>query len=159
MAVASAGMTKTSDIAGLAALGLCAGLIGTLAMTASQKAEIALTGRKPSRTPAQAVETLSGTKPQTDGGEQQLSSAAHLAFGTTLGLGLAALAEVPEPGRGALFLAGAWATGTAITTELGLADPPTRRDARELATDLGHHVVYAVTAALAFAGLRRLARI
>jgi hypothetical protein len=144
--------------AAVAGLGLVAGLLGALTMSLSQRAEMAATKRPPSDTPAKAVETISGAEVP-EQAEPPLSTAAHLAFGTSLGLGLAALGKVPEPARGALFFAGAWSAGTALITGLGLSDPPTRWDAKKLATDLGHHAVYAASAAAAFFGLRRLARI
>jgi hypothetical protein len=145
--------------AGLTGIGLVAGLIGTLAMTAGQKAEMALTRRPPSDTPAKAIESIAGDKVNQVASERQLSTAGHLAFGTGLGLGLAALAPVPEPVRAGLFFAGAWSAGAALLTGLGLSDPPTRWDAKKLAIDLGHHAVYAATAAVTFLGLRRLARL
>jgi hypothetical protein len=151
--------TNLTHAAQLAGIGLVAGLVGTLAMSLSQKAEIALTRRPPSKTPAEAIETLTGTEIEDERAEQQLSTAGHLAFGTGLGLGLAALERVPEPARGLAFFAGAWSAGTALITGLGLSDPPTRWDAKKLATDLGHHAVYAAASAAAFLGLRRLARI
>jgi hypothetical protein len=143
----------------LAGLGLAAGLVGTLVMSLSQKAEMTLTGREASDTPAKALETIAGAPEQDDRTQQQLSTAGHLAFGTGLGLGLAALSKVPEPARGVAFFAGAWGAGTALITGLGLSDPPTKWDAKKLATDFGHHAVYAAAAAAAFFGFRRLARV
>jgi len=151
--------TNLTNAAQLAGLGLFAGLIGTLAMTLSQKAEMAITQREASDTPAKAVQTITGVDVPDPKQEQDLSTAAHVAFGTGLGLGLAALAKVPEPARGVAFFAGAWGAGTALITALGLSDPPTRWGGNKLAIDLGHHAVYAATAAAAFVELRRLARV
>ncbi|MDO6415721.1 hypothetical protein Q4F19_15125 [Sphingomonas sp. BIUV-7] len=150
--------TDFSRAAGLAGLGLAAGLAGALLMSLSQRAEMAITDRAPSATPTKAVETLASIDlPESD--EQALSTPVHLAFGTALGLGLAAMAKLPEPARGGLFFAGAWSAGNALVTGLGLSDPPTKWDAKKLAIDLGHHAVYAAGAAAAFFGLRRLARL
>ena len=149
---------ELSHAAGLAGLGLAAGLAGALVMLLSQKAEAAITRRGASTTPSKAVEKVSGVDlPESD--EQALTTPIHLAFGTALGLGLAAMAKVPEPARGALFFAGAWSAGSALVTGLDLSDPPTKWDAKTLAIDLGHHAVYAASAAAAFLGLRRLARL
>ncbi|WP_294392394.1 hypothetical protein [uncultured Sphingomonas sp.] len=145
--------------AALSGLGLAAGLVGALAMSGSQKAEMAITGRKPSDTPAKAVEEVTGTDVQDPTAEQSLSTAGHLAFGTALGLGLAAMEKVPEPARTIAFFAAAWGAGTSLITGLGLSDPPTKWDRTQLATDLGHHAVYAASAATAFYGLRRLAKV
>jgi len=147
-----------SHAASLAGIGLAAGLAGAFVMLLSQKAEAAITERGASTTPSKAVEKVSGVDlPESD--EQALTTPIHLAFGTALGLGLAAMAKVPEPARGGLFFAGAWSAGNALVTGLGLSDPPTKWGAKQLAIDLGHHAVYAATAAATFFGLRRLARI
>lgn len=144
--------------AGLAGLGLAAGLAGAILMTLSQKAEMALAGREGSTTPADAAETATGIG--LDRREKQaLSTPLHLAFGSALGLGLAGLERVPEPARSTLFLAGAWGAGNGLATTLGDAPPPSEWDAKQVATDLLHHVVYAAGATAAFLGLRRLARI
>jgi hypothetical protein len=148
-----------SRVGTLAGLGLLSGLAGTLVMTLGQKAEMRLTKREPSEVPAEAVETITNT-PAPDARQQaQLSTAAHVAFGTSLGLGLVALSKLPEPARGVAFFAGAWGAGTALITGLGLADRPTQWGAQKLAIDLGHHAVYAASAAASFAGLRRLAHV
>jgi hypothetical protein len=144
--------------AGLAGLGLAAGLTGALVMLLSQKAEAAITQREASATPSKAIEAVSGVD-LLESDEQALATPVHLAFGTALGLGLAAMTKVPEPTRGGLFFAGAWGAGAALITGLGLSDPPTRWDAKKLAIDLGHHAVYAASAAAAFFGLRKLARL
>jgi len=148
-----------SNAAKLAGFGLLAGLAGSLVMLASQRAEMRLTKREGSDIPAEAVEKLSGIDVEDRSTEHQLSTAAHFAFGTGLGLGLAALAKVPEPARGIAFFACAWSAGAALITGLNLSDPPTKWDPAKLAIDLGHHAVYAATAAGTFFGLRRLARI
>ena len=142
----------------IAGLGLLAGLIGTLAMSTSQALEMRLTKRKASTTPAEAVETLVGVDVPDWLTEHQLSTAAHVTFGTGLGLGLAALAKLPEPARGAVFFIGSWSAGTAMITGLGVSDPPTKWGVKSLVIDLAHHAVYAGSAALAFSGLQRLAR-
>ncbi|WP_420137516.1 PEP-CTERM sorting domain-containing protein [Sphingomonas sp.] len=154
-------MQRTDIIrpAQFAGIGLIAGLAGTAAMSLSQAIEMRLTKRAPSATPAKAVEAATGVDVPGDKDEARLSTAAHVAFGTGLGLGLAAIEKVPEPSRVALFFLGSWGTGTALITGLGVSKPPTEWDRTELATDLVHHAVYAGSAALAFAGLRRLASI
>ncbi|WP_162875667.1 hypothetical protein [Sphingomonas crusticola] len=148
--------TRSAKLAGL---GLAAGFVGSLFMMASQKTEMRLTGRAASDTPAEAVETITGSEAADKASQQRLTTAAHFAFGSGLGVGLAALGKVPEPTRGAVFFVGAWGAGTALITVLGLSDPPTKWDAQQLATDIGHHAVYAASAAAAFVALRRLARV
>lgn len=145
--------------AALAAFGLAAGFAGAVAMSLSQKAEMAMSGRPPSNTPAEAVEAVTGMGRQDAQSERQLSTAAHLAFGTGLGLGMAALAGVPEPARGLAFFTAAWTAGNTLVTRLGLSDPPSEWSAKQLATDIGHHAVYATATAATFAALRRIARV
>jgi hypothetical protein len=152
--------TPAATAATLTGLGLLAGLAGAAVMLLSQKAEMSVTGREPSDTPAKALETIARTDPPKDERIQQdLSTIGHFAFGTGLGLGLAALAKVPEPARGLAFFAGVWTIGNGVLTALGLAEPPTRWKREELAVDVGHHAVYAATAAGAFLGLRKLAKV
>ena len=148
-------MANLSASAGRIGLGLAAGLIGTLVMTLGQKAEIALTDRPPSKVPAQAVEKITDTE-VAESREQQLSTAVHFAYGTALGVGLAAMDEVPEPARTALYFAAAWGAGMALLQGLKLEGRPSEWDLSSAAIDGGHHVVYALAAGLAYDGGRRL---
>jgi hypothetical protein len=152
---------KTSDLsraAGVAGIGLAAGFAGSFLMLLSQKAEMAITNREPSASPSKAVEKVTAVD-LTETDEQAFSTPIHMAFGTALGLGLAALEKVPEPARTCLFFAGTWSAGNGLLVALDLADPPTRWGAKRLAVDVAHHAVYAAGAAATFLGLRRLARL
>jgi hypothetical protein len=137
-------------------LGLAAGLIGTLAMTLGQEAEMALTGRPPSKTPAEGAEKASGIDVSDEAAEQTLSNIVHFGYGTLLGAGLAALDDVPEPARTIAYFVGAQATGMAVLQALDLEGKPSKWDAPSAAIDVGHHLVYAVAAGLAYAGGKRL---
>ncbi|SFS00613.1 hypothetical protein [Sphingomonas jatrophae] len=139
------------------ALGLAAGLVGTVVMTLGQKLEMALTDRPPSTTPAKAVETVTGIEPSKPD-EARLSNATHFAYGTALGAGLAALDRVPEPARTLAFLAMAQGTGAAILQALDLSGKPSEWGVQDAAIDVGHHLVYAVTAGLAYQGGKTLAQ-
>lgn len=150
--------SRILTVAELAGIGLVSGLAGSLFMALSQRAEMALTGREPSTIPADAIEAVSGVDVPEGEPKHQVSTAGHLAFGTSLGLGLVVLSPLPEPARGLAFFAAAWTAGTTLITRLGLSDPPTRWDAKQLGIDLAHHAVYAATAAATFVGLRRLAQ-
>jgi len=130
--------------------GLLAGLAGTAVMTAGQTVEMRLTGREASTDPAKAVENLTGEEPRDAQGEQALSTAAHFAYGTVLGLTLGLLRDVKEPARTGAFFVGAWGLGVLIETWLHPDQPPPKWNAQQLATDIGHHLVYAVTAAYAY---------
>lgn len=128
---------------------ILAGLAGTAAMTLSQMAEQRVTGRKSSNTPAQAACYLLGFKTRTEAQEHKLADRVHWAYGTTWGLGQLALRRVPEPLRTVLFFGTVWASGAAMLTAAKLSPPPTEWSADSLATDLGHHVVFAAASGLA----------
>jgi len=133
--------------------GLVAGLAGTAVMTAGQKIEMRLTGREGSADPAKAVADLTGEQPENDRQEQSLATAVHFAYGTALGAGLGLLKAVKEPARTAAFFAAAWGMGALVETWLHPDRPPTRWTAQQLATDIGHHLVYAVATGLAYRAL------
>jgi len=137
-------------------LGLAAGLVGTIAMTLGQKVEMALADRPPSTMPADAVEKIGDFDVADDRQEALLSSGVHFAYGIALGAGFAAIDEVPEPARTALYFVGAQSIGMALLQALDLDGKPSEWDAPTAAVDVGHHVVYAVAAGLAYAGGRRL---
>jgi len=138
------------------ALGLAAGLVGTLVMTLGQKVEMALDDRSPSNEPAEAAEKIGGFAVADERSEQLLSSGVHFAYGIGLGVGLAALDEVPEPTRTALYFVATQATGMAVIQVLDLQGKPSDWDAPTAAIDVGHHLVYAIAAGLAYAGGKRL---
>jgi hypothetical protein len=69
---------------------------------------------------------------------------------------LAALEDVPEPARTLAYFVGAQATGMAVLQALDLEGKPTEWDAPSATIDVGHHLVYAVAAGLAYSGGKRL---
>lgn len=134
---------------------LLAGLAGTAAITLSQMLEQKLSGREESRTPAKGAERATGVEPESDAAEARLSNVTHWAYGTGLGASLVALRRVDEPARSALFFAGVWGLALALESFANPEEPVTEWGAQALATDLGHHIVYAGAATLAFALLQR----
>lgn len=140
------------------ALGLAAGFAGTSIMTIGQHIEMAISGRKPSRSPARAVETIAKVELASPEDELRASFLIHLAYGTALGIGLVALERIKDPWRTAIFLATVWSAGAALLAGLDLAPPPHRQRPAKLATDIGHHIVYASTAGLAYQFANRRAR-
>lgn len=135
----------------LAPAALLAGLAGTAVMTLGQALEQKLTGREDSRTPAKGVERATGVEPDTDRGEERLSTLTHWTYGTALGAGLLALREVDEPARAALFFGGVWGLALVLESFANPDQPATEWSAAALATDVGHHIVYAGAAAAVFA--------
>ncbi|MGE3280040.1 MAG: hypothetical protein AB7O13_03385 [Alphaproteobacteria bacterium] len=130
--------------------GVAAGLAGTAAMSLSQSAEIAATGRKPSATPAEAACVLLGIETRTEAQEQRFAREAHWAYGTLWGLGQIPLRRMPEPYRSLMYFAAAWGAGAVLLTRLKLAPPPTDWKTSSLLSDLGHHAVYTGASNLVF---------
>src|SRR5215210_5897104 len=124
--------------------GIAAGFAGTVALTASQRIEMRITGRPPSDVPAQVAEgvlriTLTGRRRELAG------VTAHWCNNTSCGLGRAALGAaglrgVPAAaGTFVLYMAGT----SLLFGRLGLAPPPWRRPRREMAIEAVHAAVFA----------------
>lgn len=154
MAIAS----EIKNVGGNIAAGLIAGAIGTAAMTAAQRAEMKMTGRSGSTTPAKGVEEVLDVEPEDKQAEKTLSQETHWAYGTALGglCGLVASAlDDSEPATGATFFALAWGGGMVMLPSLGIAPPPTQWGKKSLAMDAGFHIVYASATAAAYHGVKR----
>ncbi len=125
--------------------GMLAGLAGTTAMTLSEKAEQAVTGRPNSAIPAHTLERTLGRPTESDGQRRWMSWVAHWG----LGIVPAALRGVMAEGgmRGPLANAMFWVTRltTDETMEVvtGVGKPPWSWPARLGAIDVGHKAVYA----------------
>lgn len=132
---------------------LRAGIVGTLAITASTTLEMRLRGRPASQVPADTVEHLLGRElgPRL---RQAAGTAAHLASGLALGPPRVLLASlgVREPVATLLFALVASTPDVVIVPALGVTEPPWRWGATELAISLAHHLAYAAgaSAGLAF---------
>jgi hypothetical protein len=139
-----------------AARGLAAGFVGTAALTASQRIEMALTGRPPSDLPARVAEGVLGISVP-GRARPAVGFATHWVNNTSSGLGRAFAAGLGLRGPAAagatfvLYLGG----GTLLFRRLDLAPPPWRRKPRELATEMFHAGVYAVATSVAYERLER----
>ena len=71
--------------------GLVAGFVGTVAMTIASTIEMKLRGRPPSGAPAAAAGKVLGVQPRDEAGKRRFSNAVHFAYGTSWGLGRAAV--------------------------------------------------------------------
>ena len=78
-------------------------------------------------------------------------------YGTAWGVprGLLGLTGIPSAVATAALFAGVQGSAMTMMPALDIAPPPTEWDARELAVDAFHHVVYAVTVGLVFGFLDR----
>jgi hypothetical protein len=152
--------------------GIVAGAVGTAAMTAAQlavaKARGAPTSTPVPRTwaeapaPAQlakkAAEAVGEGRRVTKRDVPRLTNLLHWLYGTAWGpvYGAIAAQAAPQPLGGGLALgAGVWGASYAELVPLGIYEPPWRYPAKELATDLGFHLVYGLAVAGTFAALDR----
>lgn len=124
--------------------GPLAGLVGTAVMTLAQRWEMSVTGRRPSTVPGQVAERLLGrTQPVT---VATLNLPTHWAHGAAMGPLRGALAGMGLRGitGSAVFFVVMWTGDAILYRALGIADWPWRWTPAELATDIGHKVVYAL---------------
>lgn len=143
-------------LAGAIGKGLIAGAAGTAAMTVSSMLEAKIRGREESTVPAQAAEKVLDIEPQTEEAEQRLSNLTHFGYGTGWGVPRGILGVfLPGPAATAAHFAAVWGAGLGMLPTLGLAPPPTKWGAKELAVDAWHHAVYALATGVVFELLDR----
>lgn len=138
-------------------VGLMAGLAGTLAMTISQMAEMKLTGRKSSDTPAKAVREALDIKPVTESKSEEISNEVHFTYGTSLGLirgiiGLTGLKGLIANSVDFLII---WGGKLCMLPALRVAPPITQEKPKAIASDIFHHAVYVATAGYVFDSIYR----
>jgi hypothetical protein len=136
--------------------GLAAGFAGTVALTASQRIEMAITGRPPSDLPAMVASGILGISPR--GRTRSLVAfTAHWVNNTSSGLGRAALGAAGLSGvPAAAGTFGLYMVGSSLMFHtLGVVPLPWRRRAPELAIDLLHAGVYGVATNAAYEALER----
>lgn len=132
--------------------GLFAGLVGTAAMTASSTLEMKLRGRAASSAPANAAAKVLGVEPVDDAAKERFSTAVHWGYGTGWGmargvLGAAGVGGVPAA---ALHFSALWGSEVVMLPTLGVAPAITEWGPEEIAIDIWHHVVYALSAGAAY---------
>ena len=140
------------------ARGLLAGAAGTAAMTAAQTAYYKATGGEPSSAPAEAGRRIIRgllERQVPEGADGALNTGMHVLYGTSWGglLGLAAAGR--RPGVGILFGLTVWAASLVELPAMKLAPPVWEYERKTLASDIGFHLVYGVTAATAYKALGR----
>lgn len=129
-------------------VGLMAGLAGTISMTLCQMTEMKITGRKPSNTPANAVREVLDVKPVTESKSEEVSNEVHVAYGTSLGMirGILGLAGLKGMIANSLHFLIIWGGEIFMLPSLRLAAPITHQNAKTVAIDVVHHLVYVSTA-------------
>jgi hypothetical protein len=129
-------------------VGLMAGLAGTIAMTLCQMAEMKVTGRKPSNTPANAVREVLDVEPVSPAKAEEVSNEVHFTYGTSLGMirGILGLAGLKGMIANTFHFLIVWGGKLFMLPSLRVAAPITHQSAKTIATDVVHHAVYIATA-------------
>lgn len=136
----------TNDPLAAVARGMLAGAVGTIAMTISERLEMAVTGREGSQVPGEvAAHLLPGKDPGTPSDVEQLNTPMHWAHGIGMGAvrGLLDVGGVTGPAATAAHFALLWGSDATLYRALGVADVPWRWSADELAADVLSKGVYA----------------
>ncbi|HEU5356269.1 MAG TPA: hypothetical protein VFU65_17480 [Actinocrinis sp.] len=138
-------------------IGLAAGLIGTVAITASTMLESKLRKRPESQVPAEAAQKVLGVEAQSDEQKARFSQLVHWAYGTGWGAarGLLDSVGLPPVAATAVHAAMVWGAEQTMLPAMQLAPPPKEWGASELAIDGAHHLLYAAAAGAAYEGLSR----
>ncbi len=145
------------EVAVALARGAAAGLVGTAAMTLSERVEMAVTGRAGSTVPAEVAERLTGVEPASDAEEARLSQGVHWGHGVLMGalrgaIGLTGVRGLPAT---ALHYGALWGGDAALYRALGIAPAPWAWERSELATDLLHKGVHAAVTGAVYERLAR----
>lgn len=149
-------MKNVHSIAGKIALatgkGIIAGLAGTAAMSISQMIEMKINKRKPSSTPANAVEKVLHVAPADEAHKQQFVKQIHWTYGTIWGLarGLLDLASVKGWQATLMHYEAVWGTSLVMLPSIHVAPPLKEWSAKEIVKDGLYHLVYAASAGLVY---------
>lgn len=131
--------------------GLIAGLAGTIAMTISQKTEMKITGRKPSKATVKAVKKVLHIHAD-KGNADIFSNEIHYSYGSLNGVlrGLLSLVGIRGFAATSIHLASIWGTAITIEPKLEIAPPVTEWKTKDIVIDIFHHAVYAIVTGLVF---------
>ena len=137
---------SSTELLGRLGRGMIAGFAGTIAMTVSERLEMAVTGREGSTVPGQVgAHLLPRRDPNATADVARLNTPVHWAHGISMGAlrGVLDQAGLRGPAASAAHFALLWGGDAVLYRTLGVADVPWRWGADELATDLLHKGVYA----------------
>jgi hypothetical protein len=146
------------DVVEAIGAGVAAGLVGTVALTVTERVEMRLTGRDASTVPGEVGVRLLRRDPAADPElVERLNPVVHWAHGAALGAARGLL-DLTQLGRGAATLAFfplTWGGDATLYRVLGVAPAPWRWSRSELATDLLGKGVLAFATSLAYVALRK----
>ncbi|WP_224999550.1 hypothetical protein [Cesiribacter sp. SM1] len=161
-----------SKVGGALGRGLIAGLAGTVAITISQMIEMQLSGRGSSDAPMKVAGKALGVEPRgkaaletakaednndkqeekleekVEANKEQFSQLMHFAYGTSWGIarGVLDLAGLRGAPASLIHFGTVWGTALLMLPAAGAAKPVTKWPAKQIATDVLHHAVYAAAA-------------
>lgn len=127
--------------------GMIAGAVGTIAMTVSERLEMAVTGREASEVPGEVgAHLLPGQDPDVPADVARLSGPVHWVHGIGMGAirGVLNVAGLRGPEATAAHFALFWGGNAALYRTLNVADVPWRWSGNQLASDVLNKGVYAV---------------
>ena len=135
--------------------GLLAGIAATAVMTLSQMIEMKITKRQVSDAPVKVAEDTAGAKPATPQDKEQLSQELHWSYGTVWGvarglIGLTGLKGLPAT---LLHFGAVWGTALIMLPKHDAAKPINEQEPKDIAIDVLHHGIYAITAGLVYDAL------
>jgi hypothetical protein len=135
--------------------GLLAGIAATAVMTLSQMIEMKITKREPSDATIKVAEGTAGVKPATEDDKQKLSQELHWSYGTAWGvarglIGLTGLKGLPAT---LVHFGAVWGTALIMLPKHNAAKPINEQQPKEIAIDVLHHSIYAITAGLVYDAL------
>jgi hypothetical protein len=140
--------------------GVLAGLAGTAAITVSQLIEMAVTGRMPSDSPAQAAQKVVGVQPRDEKAKDKMTQLTHWFYGTSWGMFRVLLGAFGIRGAPATFFH--WAAvqqgADLLLPAMKLAPPVEEWDRKQFAVELGHHFAYALAAGSVYDALENSSR-
>jgi hypothetical protein len=135
--------------------GLLAGVAATAVMTLSQLIEMKITKREPSDATIKVAEDTAGAKPATEDDKQKLSQELHWSYGTAWGVarGLISLTGLKGLPATLVHFAAVWGTALVMLPKHNAAKPINEQEPKEIAIDVLHHSIYAITAGLVYDAL------
>jgi hypothetical protein len=138
--------TRGRTLLGAAAIGALSGLAGVAVMTAGEKAEQAVTGRRDSYVPARTLLTLLGRRPAESARPVVWNHLMHWGTGAAVGAlrGMWAVTGVRGPLANTLHTAMRLGVDQTLENTTGAGAPPSSWPTRELVIDVVHKAVYSV---------------
>lgn len=142
--------STTAQAAAGIGIGIVAGLVGTVVMTAAQMIEMQFSGRKPSDMPYKAVKKAFGIETRTDEDKELVSNVTHFAYGTTWGVPRGLMAAFGADGIAgtAAHFGAVWGTELSLLPAMDVMEPVTTWEPKAIAEDAMFHGIYAIAAGI-----------